>query len=239
MCGIAQTPYALPEEGDRVERIVQRVMPPWESVFKPLCHPFPHTGTRKGGWRQQHNSITKSGKIRRSRVLEEHLRDWAEGVSSPVRSWRHMMELKSDGFTHPAVLRVCKCAKLETDGHHSKHFINMLRPVGLHDLISEVPGGGYVRSMIKPSTIFKLVYKSPGKFQKSFGADPIRSEMFWQNLFSTSQGMELRNLHQVLRGKNPTSSDLQYLPASTRMLGHSVRPKALIVFPGQACSAPG
>ena len=215
-------------------------MPPWESVFKPLCHPFPHTGTRKGGWRQQATtSITKSGAIRRSRVLEEHLRDWAEGVSSPVRIWRHMMALKSDGFTHPAVLRVCKCAKFETDGHHNKNVINMLRPVGLHDRISEVPSDGIVRNMIKPSTIFKLVYKSPDKFQKTFGPTLFDWGCFGRICSLLRRGWNCVIFIRCYGAKAPTSSDLQYLPASTRMVGHSVRPKALIVFPGQACSVPG
>ena len=142
--------------------------------------------------------------VRRCRTVELHLRDWAEGFTSPVRVWRHMRALQADGFTAPAIKRLGGISNREGGKGHHANLLRLLEPCGFSEFIDDVDGDGAVSKCIFPTTIFKLLFeRSPKHFRWSFGAEEEGVEWFWQRLFSTPQGMQLRYSHPYLRGKTP------------------------------------
>ena len=119
----------------------------WRSLFRPLSEPLPTGRRKKGGWRQQKFRSSKAI-VRRCRTTELHLRDWAEGFTSPVRVWRHMQALQSDGFTTPAIKRLCGISSREGGKGHRGNRLRLLELCGFFELINDVDGDGAVSKCI-------------------------------------------------------------------------------------------
>ena len=78
---------------------------------------------------------------------------------------------------------------------------------GIYDKITPLDGSVF-KSCILPSTIFKLLAEHPDQFRVRQAAFPDMIEQFWNDLFSTPEGLELQQLHPMLKGK--TVRQLRY-----------------------------
>ena len=95
-----------------VEENVLDVMAGPSSIWDPLFAPLPSRAI-KGAWR---NVLAGQAVVERSRspfrtickAVIGHLKDWAEGIISAVRIWRHFNHLVNDGPVHPAIARLEK-----------------------------------------------------------------------------------------------------------------------------------
>ena len=126
----------------------------WQSLFRPLSEPLATGRRKKGGWRMQ-QLRSPLAVVRRCRTVELHLRDWAEGFTSPVRVWRHMRALQADGFTAPAIKRLGGISNREGGKGHHANLLRLLEPCGFSEFIDDVDGNGAVSKCIFPTTIFK------------------------------------------------------------------------------------
>ena len=85
-----------------------------------------------------------------------------------------------------------------------------LSPTLTYSIFSQVEGDGLVSHCIKPSTVFQqLLQNNEAKFKAHIvGGHVDKIQEFWEGLFSSPQGAELRRLHPNLRDKSP--ADLRY-----------------------------
>ena len=180
-------------------------------MFSKLMAPEPMARPR-GGWRMQQEAerYRTPPRTTRCRSALSHLRCWGEGKFSAVDLHGFMADMLSDGLDHPAIRRL---AAINAGGE--RHCLeNLLKLLGkttdICKLLSEVRGGGLMSWCIKPTVFFAhLLRSAPDKFlMHMVGGNVNRIEQFWQGLFDSPHGVELRDLHPHLRGKTP--ADLKY-----------------------------
>ena len=183
----------------------------------------PSSTSRGGGWRQQaarHLDRERSrvrqptfGGNRRCKSAEEHLRDWAEGISSAPRVARHCVRMREDDFSAPMVLRLAKVAGLQegiiNDRTCHSGIMALVKECGVHDLVHNIINHDSVIACIKPTALLKLIFeRSPSAFRKGLGADSDLCYKFWCGIYASAKGREFFELHPGLRGKTP--ADLKY-----------------------------
>ena len=154
----------------------------------------PSSTSHGGGWRQQaarhlgreRSRVRQStfGGNRRCRSVEEHLRDWAEGISSAPRVARHCVRMREDDFSAPMVLRLAKVAGLQegiiNDRTCHNGIMALVKECGVHDLVHNIINHDSVIACIKPTALLKLIFdRSPSAFKKRLGADSDLCYKFW------------------------------------------------------------
>ena len=124
-----------------VEEDVRDVMAGSPSIWDPLFAPEPQRAVR-GGWRMQSAGTSLNERSRSPfrptcKAAIGHLKDWAEGISSAVRIWRHFNNLVSDGPVHPAIARLARIGSSgsSTDHNHQTNLSALLATCGFSDMI--------------------------------------------------------------------------------------------------------
>ena len=76
----------------------------------------------------------------------------------------------------------------------------VLQKGGVYDKITEV-AGSVIKQCILPSTVFQFVAQFPRQFRLRMASSKDACIDFWRNLFSTPEGMEMKQLHRHLKNK--------------------------------------
>ena len=75
---------------------------------------------------------------------------------------------------------------------------------GFGDFVDCIHDEGVVAAIVPPHIIFQqIVRRNRVRFKRHFGADENIIEQFWQGLFLSQDGRELRRLHPQLRNRDP------------------------------------
>ena len=133
--------------------------------------------------------------------------DWSDGGISCVALTRLARACRRDGVQIPML---SKLADLGTEDYLNcyKGMKTLLRQGGVHARLTALPGPLYTQCLL-PSIIFRLIASKPRLFRLRLGANKDNLREFWTNLFSTPDGIALRNLHPQL--KNKTMDELSRL----------------------------
>ena len=180
-------------------------------MLSKLNSPLQPSSDRKcGRWREQLKSRDGTPPpTKRCKWAEGLLGEWAEGLISAPRVQRHAFRLLEDGVTLPAVHRL---AKLGGGRDHKAHhdLLNLLDKIaGIDDFISSCEGSN-ITEWVRPSTIYGMLHnRNPSQFKLRLGAKDGGVSEFWEGLFSSAEGRELRDNNEHLRGKTP--ADLKYI----------------------------
>ena len=85
-----------------------------------------------------------------------------------------------------------------------RNMVALLQTCGIPQLVHVIPEECTVTHTLPPTVIFSLLHRSNREqFGRSFGAYRSKLKEFWAGLFSSVDGIELRNLHRFLRGRSP------------------------------------
>ena len=157
------------------------------SIFDPLWRPVPPL--RRGGWRQRLLDNSADTEVQPSRTVLRFLEDWGRGSISAIQLWRHIDDMKQDGFSHPAITKLHSIAAHCEDGNAAKNLVDLLvDALQLNTLITEIPGCS-VSHVVKPSAMFAWLHRfNRPLWSVRFGADAAAITSFWENLFSSAQG---------------------------------------------------
>ena len=168
------------------------------SVFDDLWRPVTRA---RGGWRQRLAADAAQSPVRQCHTVLRLLEDYSLGRISAIQVWRHMDDLRLDGFEHPAITRLHGIATHGTDANAQHNLQSILVAVLRMDtLISEVGGGCSISHVVKPSSLFTWLHAHDRrKWAQVFGADTARLSNFWAQLFSSTQGQQLKADHPYLR----------------------------------------
>ena len=182
-----------------------------DTILAPLYAAMPSERVRlAGGWRQRLRAVEATpdrGRSRsphrrsgRSSVAEGHLLDWAEGRTSASRVFFHMRRYYHDHTIdcNPLCNRLAHIGSSTSDANCGPNLAMLLDKCGLSAMVTPVPGGGQITSVLKPSTVIKLLHgRNRNLFRRVFGT-PESIRGCWEGLFASTQGKELRSLHPFL-----------------------------------------
>ena len=160
-------------------------------MFATFCHPLV-APRRRGGWRQQLDRDSPGPLPLPPRAALRHLRNWGDGRCSSREVIANMKDLVLDGTAHPMVHRIAQL-------NDARGLLTLLEDCGIAEPIAELPPGGLVKQIMKPSSLLARLHDfCPQRFIESLGCgDEDLLAGFWQELLPKAP--ELRE-HPAFRG---------------------------------------
>ena len=135
------------------------------------------------------------------------LLEWSDGHISSTGLVRICRAAKRDGNEIPMLLKLANLGSHSYSNVLTRFKTHILEKGGIHDMITPLDGNQY-SCCVLPSTIIKMMRSNPQRMRLRLGLDKANVRQFWNNLFSTEQGMELKRLHPFLR--NRTIAELEH-----------------------------
>ena len=119
------------------------------------------------------------------------------------RVWLRCRRLVTDGWTHPAVLRIKACGTHERDQNIHKRLSELLSRLGFGSLITRV-GVGSLTDVVLPSTMFAWLCRDhPARFKRCLGARDEGMLGFWTGYYNSPEGRKAWAANPYLVGKAP------------------------------------
>ena len=110
-----------------------------------------------------------------------------------------------DRIEHPMVKRF---SNIGGSGHNSQHchqgMITLLGKCGIHQCITPLPSTSDVSSVLRPSTLIRLLHERyPSMFRIRLGANERTIKTFWTQFLARDENAKWAATHPALRGKHP------------------------------------
>lgn len=132
---------------------------------------------------------------RRSYLGEALLIDWADGLISAAGLLRLTKAAINDGLDLPMLIKIAESG----DVHNAARGLKLLLEAGgVCENITTLNGSTY-SGCILPSTVIKLIGRSEENFKMRLAPSKRECLEFWQDFFSTPEGLEYKKLHPVLK----------------------------------------
>ena len=136
---------------------------------------------------------------RRSYLGEACLLEWGDGLISAAGLVRTVRAAQRDGLNLAMLTKLSESGGEGMDMRHcAKGLRDLLDGCGVAENITSLAGPIYT-SCILPSTVIRLIAQSRENFQMKLAPSKQDCLEFWQNLFSSAEGMAYKNAHPVLR----------------------------------------
>ena len=126
--------------------------------------------------------------------------EWSDGNISSVGLVRISRAARRDGNLIPMLSKLCDLGTDDFKNVFREFRTHILDKGGIFRRLTPIPRSKYTHGIL-PSTILKILAESPNQFRLRLGADEERLKAFWTDIFSTRDGMELKNLHPFLRNR--------------------------------------
>ena len=107
-----------------------------------------------------------------SKLAMGHLLDWADGVTSSAKLWKHMDNALQDGITLPMIQRL---ASIGSGGsrHASQNMFNLLEKCGVQGLLT-ILVDSHTTHVLLPSTWIRLLHRDyPTNSNCAWGQTPL------------------------------------------------------------------
>ena len=125
---------------------------------------------------------------------------WADGNLSCVGMVRLCRSGARDGLRIPMLDTLANLANDEMTNVVRKLKTDVLKRAGVYARITPLTGPHF-KHCVLPSTTFKFLASYPQQFKLRMAANAEACTNFWRGLFSSEEGMDLKQLHPHLRGK--------------------------------------
>ena len=144
----------------------------------------------------------------RSYLGEKIMLDWCDGILWTTGLVSYARAAQRDGLNLPMLNRIAQLGGL-SGANCAKDMKTLLGQAGVSENITPLSGPLY-KHCILPSTMIKLIARSPNQFKMRLAPSRAAVELFWQELFSSDSGMAYKMLHPHLKNKTTEQLGLRF-----------------------------
>ena len=140
----------------------------------------------------------------RSYLGEKILLGWCDGVIFTAGLVHYARQAQRDGLNLPMIQTIGELGG-PSAANCAKDMKTLLANCGVTAKITPLSGPIYT-CCILPSTMIKLISRSPTQFKMRLAPSSAAIQLFWEEMFSSASGLEFKALHPHLKSK--TTSQL-------------------------------
>ena len=128
---------------------------------------------------------------------EAILTDYSDGLITAVGVVKYARYAQRDGLSLPMLDKFAACG-IDDFQNCARHFKDLLRENGAEDYVIDLDGPVFKNGVL-PSSVIKLIARSEHQFKMRLAPSADECQLFWEQFFSSPDGLEYKSLHPHLR----------------------------------------